>query len=272
MPAATLRGTVNVLRLSQLVSVVVYGGLLLAAVRFRLRQRERAAEWLVVTFALLEAIVVLGALLPPLGPIGPDLTRGSWERLGIDAVIAALMAFPYLLFRFARSFRERRSFLDRAVDLGLVAVLVWTILLPSLPLAGEPEPAWFTAYRWFVMTWWAGLLLSVSVSLWWAGRGQPGVVRRRMRWMAGAALILNATLVGSSMAGHDEAGRPTVVAALVTAVLGWLSAASFWMGFTPPAMLRRLWRAEEEAKLRLAEQGLVRATDRREAARVILAP
>src|SRR5262249_34974791 len=47
---------------------------------------------------------------------------------------------------------------------------------------------------------------------------------------------------------------------------------SFWMGFTPPAMLRRLWRAEEEAKLRLAEQGLVRARNRGEAARVILAP
>ena len=261
----------DVQRVTQMVSLVVYGALMVIAVRFWWQQREPAARWLVATFAILAAIVCLSAILPEDqdGVMGQAL----WvpRRILLDAAIIALLAFPYFLHRFARSFADRVPLYGRVLDVGMVAVAVWTVLLPGFPAADDVQPAWIGPYRTFALSWWFVTLMSVTVALWRAGRGQPGVARRRMRSLAVAALMMNAALLGSSLL-QDGSGEATTTSLLVTSLLAWTSAAAFWIGFAPPGLLRRLWRAEEEAKLRKAEEGLVTATTRREAASLIVEP
>ena len=89
--------------------------------------------------------------------------------------------------------------------------------------------------------------------------------------MAVAALLMNAALLGSTGLQGDS-GEPTTASLLISSSLGWLSAAAFWLGFSPPAILRRLWRGEDEMKLRRAEEGLTGATSLRQAAEMIVAP
>jgi signal transduction histidine kinase len=262
---------VEVQRATQTVSALIYFALLVATVRFWERQRERVVVWLIATFGLLALLAILGWALPD-----EDLPLAGlalWDplRLAVDAIVLALLAFPYLLHRFARSFHGRVSISGRVADVGTATLAVWAVLLPSYPDPGQPQPAWFVAFVISFLAWWFLLLLGVAVSMWRAGRGHPGVARRRMRLMAGAAVLMNGAVLGSTMT-QDNSGRPTTAGILISSVLGWLSAVSFLVGFTPPTPLRRLWRAEEEARLRQSDEGLMLATTRAEAAQLIVGP
>lgn len=256
---------------TQVVSLVVYGALMCVAVRFWRRQGDDAAGWLVATFGILASIVLLGVLLPEAFLDDLEPGRWHWQRLALDVILIAFLGFPYLLHRFTRSLAERVSVLDRTTDLAGGALAVWTVALPSFPGDGARQPNWYVAYVGCFLLWWFVLLLGVSVSMWRAGRGLPGVARRRMRSMATAALLMNAALIGSTGLQSDS-GEPTTASILLSSGLGWLSAAGFWMGFSPPALLRRLWRGEDEVKLRRAEEGLTAATSLRQAAEMIVAP
>jgi signal transduction histidine kinase len=262
---------VDVQRATQTVSALVYFALLVAAVRFWERQRERAAVWLVATFGLLALLAILGWAMPNEEVSVAGLGLADPLRLAVDAIVLALLAFPYLLHRFARSFRSQVSVVGRMVDLGTATLAVGAVLLPYYPDPGQPQPAWFVAYVACFLAWWFLLLLGVSVSMWRAGRGHPGVARRRMRLMAGAAVLMSAAALGSTLT-PDNSGRPSTAGILISSILGWLSAISFLVGFTPPTPLRRLWRAEEEARLRQSDEGLMRATTRAEAAQLIVGP
>ena len=256
-------------RVVQLVSLLIYCALAGAAVRFWLRQRVRAAVWLVATFAIL-AVLALVAVAVPHGVDLHTSGRLGAGRLAIDLVVTVLIVFPYLLHRFVRALADRVTVSGRTLDATMAALILWTLLLPRFPAAGEVQPGWYRPYRVAFVLWWVGVLVGVGVSLWRAGNGQPGVARRRVRIMAAASLSLSIAVVVSS--GGQSGSTYAQTAMLMSAVLGWLSAAGFMIGFMPPPSLRRAWRAEDEARLRRSSAAVATASSPTEAAALIVEP
>jgi hypothetical protein len=102
------------------------------------RQGGRAAAWLLLTFGILGGVVLLGLAL----------SAGSGEPPGwlTKLLVAALVLFPYLLFRFTASLERAAPRTEAAVGALAAAVLAWTLLLPGFPAEGAPRPGWLGAY------------------------------------------------------------------------------------------------------------------------------
>src|SRR5207244_4428870 len=141
--------------------------------RSRRYRGDGQAAWAAATFAVIGGVELLARAVPQ----HPDtLVEKILQRIDI----AALVVFPYLLFRFARGFASRRRpRLDLYVGSLTALLVIWTLALPSVPAAGEPRPAWFVAYIVVFVVHWTFLSVVVSWRLWRAGRAQPSVARRR---------------------------------------------------------------------------------------------
>jgi signal transduction histidine kinase len=225
-------------------------------------RRDRAAMWAACTFGALGAIVVVGQLVP-------ERPEGLLENAAQRVLLAVLALFPYLLYRFTRAFRSASVRLDRLLT-GMTTVLVlWTFALPHhLPAAGEPRPAWVWAYLIAFGIHWTVLSAVVAARLWFAGRSEPTVARRRMQTLAVATTALAlAILVLVANNGPDSP------AALVAQVLALLSAVCFWLGLAPPSIVRILWRRPEQRRMQATIESLMRiATSEKEIVRRVLEP
>jgi signal transduction histidine kinase len=250
---------VNAYEIAQGATTVAFVGLALAAVRVHLRHRSDASRWLLVTFALIGSAVVIGRLVP-------DEPAGGVARLLALVPAALLIAFPYALLRFAGTFRSLPTTLRRGADVTLVLLLV------ALPFAIDPatdpdaRTVGQTAYVWTVLGYWTALTLVVVARLWRGGRGQAGVARRRLRTLATASGLLNVALLVTVPAAGDQ-----LIGVLVQGIaLG--SALLFLLGFAPSGLVRREWRAADEALLRAAERDLMTATDVETVGAAVLPP
>lgn len=174
-----------------------------------------------------------------------------------DAGFVLLIAFPYLLVRFTATFRD----LPRLVEVVAAAAALLAVTVVVAPLPGPDRP-----YVLAALACWAGVSLISVGTLWGAGAGQPGVLRRRLRLMATAAAVLIAALVTAIELG-DNSG-----AELVACGFALVSAAAFALGLNPPRALRLSWRGEEDAQLRAATVALLRADTVDEVARNLLPP
>jgi signal transduction histidine kinase len=225
-------------------------------------RRDRAAMWAACTFGALAAIVVFGQIVPE----RPD---GFVENAAQRLLLAALVLFPYLLYRFTRAFRTASVRLDRVLT-GMSAVMVaWTFALPHrLPAAGEPRPTWVWIYLIAFGVDWAVLSGVVAARLWFAGRSEPTVARRRMQTLAVATTSLALAIL--ALVGTNE---PDSAAALTAQVLAFVSAVCFWLGLAPPAIVRIMWRRPEQRRLQATIESLMRiATSEEEIVRRVLEP
>lgn len=229
------------------------------AVRVWRRTGSRAGAWAAATFASLATVVVVGRFLPQ-HPHGGEVVAQRF-------LIALLVLFPYFLYRFTTAFRDATPLLERLVAVLTAAMVVWTFALPSFPAAGEPRSADFWAYLvGFVVHW--TVLTAVSASrLWRAGHGQPGVARRRMRLLAGAAVAITAALFAAIPGGKDGS-----VISLVGACILTISGIAFALALDPPGILRALWRRPEQERLQQAVVGLLRAENEADVAEGVIAP
>jgi PAS domain S-box-containing protein len=213
-------------------------------VRWR-RQGGRPAGWLVLTFGSLAGIVVVSLALSARSAEEPSMWLAK-------LVLAVLVLFPYLLFRFTASLVPVARRTEVAVDLLTAAVVGWTLLLPSdLPQQGE-RPGWLSAYLAVLLVQWTAASAVVAVKLWRAGRGQPTVARRRMRGLSLAASSLNLVLV----VGAVPAGSLKPAVQLATQLLTLASSLLFYVAFAQPAALRNVWRHSEQETLRRAMDDL----------------
>src|SRR5215207_1090449 len=173
---------------SALQRVVEYGGYVnlvlftvvgLVALRQWRLGRGRAGLWAAVTFGTLALVVDVAPLLDetPDRPVETFLQR---------ALIAALVLFPYLLYRFATSFQPPTRRLERLLGLMTLTLLVWTFVLPEIPAEGEPRSTGFLVYLAAFLFHWTVFSLVVAVRLWRGARAAPTVARRRLRVLAGA--------------------------------------------------------------------------------------
>ena len=215
------------------------------------RLRTGAAAWMTATFAVLAGAVLAGRFLPASAADAGDAGDAALAR----AVVVLLGLIPYCLFRFGAAFGGTRRRTDVGARIATGLLLLATTALPDFPGDGEARPWWFVAHTvWFVLQW--TVLSSLCVrDLWRAGSGQPAVVRRRMRMLGVAAVLLNAALL--AVAGGDA--RTSDQVSLAGQLLGLVSAGLFLAGFAPPRSLRTVWRREEADRLRLAEADLMLA-------------
>ncbi len=233
--------------LSALTDVVV---LLLAGfsvVRWRQRGGEPAG-WVALAFTSLALTLVLGRLVPE---GSAALVARALERVALGS----LLAFPYLLFRFATSFRPAARKLDRVVAAAAVVLVGWSVLLPQ-PGGEIARSGWSLVYVVTAIVYWTAVSAAVAMQLWRGGAGQPAVARSRMRLLSLASLVLSAAILLAGASPGDRA--PGMAAAVQLTAL--VSCLLFFAGFVPPPALRRLSRRTATVALRRGAGQLVRAT------------
>ena len=240
------------------VNLALLSALALAALWLWRKRQSRPAMWAAATFAVLALVVDAGRFLS-------DDPSGAAEHLVVRFLVALLVLFPYLLYRFSSSFEPASRRLEQVVALLTLALLVWTFALPDFPSEGEPRSVGFQVYLAAFVLHWTVLTIVVAARLWRAGRGQPSVARKRMRFLAAAALLITLALL---LAVPDTAEDSA--AALAGALLVTVAALAFLVGLTPPALLRIAWRRPEQTRLADAVAELMTATTEHEVADRVL--
>ena len=244
-----------------LVNLVAFTGLAAVALRQWRIRRDAAGAWAAASFAAIGVVVLVAEALPD----EPDsFFEQAVERL--DLIV--LLLFPYLLYRFTVAFDPPSRRLSRIVDSATTLLVVWTLALPNLPDEGESRPGWFTAYVLAFVLHWTLLSVVVAWRLWRAGRGEPGVSRRRMQMLSFAASAITIAII--LVAFLPDAGRGVDLAAQVIVLL---SVVGFLLGLAPPYIVRILWRRREQEQLQRAVGSLMAlATHEGEVAERVLEP
>jgi signal transduction histidine kinase len=250
----------DVVAVVQYVNLGLYTVVALAAVWLWSRHRELAGLWAALAFVAL-------ALIVDVGPLLPDDPTTSGEKLALKILIAGLALFPYLLYRFAVSFKPPRRGLSLVIGGITLIVLTWTFTLPDIPREGEDWPTTFAIYVVAFTIHWTLLTIVVTYRLWTAGRGEASVPRKRMRLLALASVMITLSLL-ISVAGASDGS----VASLVATLLASMSALTFLVGLAPPSILRTAWRRPETARLQAAIAELMGATSREEVVGHVLPP
>lgn len=250
----------DVVEVLQYLNFALYTVVAVASVWVWRRHRERAGLWAALAFVVLAAVVDTGGLLPE----EPD---ERWEELAVRTLIAALVLFPYLLYRFAIVFSPPGRKLSILVGALTLVMVAWTYALPDIPGEGESWPWSFAFYIGAFTLHWTLLTIVVTWRLWRAGRGEASVPRRRMRLLAVAAALITVALFVAISSPTEGSGADLFGSALST-----LSALLFLIGLAPPPLLRLAWRRPETGQAQEAIAGLMGATTERDVADRVLQP
>ncbi|MGV3759007.1 MAG: hypothetical protein ACO1PW_05610, partial [Actinomycetota bacterium] len=192
----------EVVDLLEVLLMVLYGALALAALVRRRRLRDAATTWAAAVFA-----VLAGVLAADLLAAGDDADGSD----GLDRVLlAGFFLLPYLLFRVTAALRRPPPRVH-ATAAAVTAAAVLPVFVLDIPTGDDTSTA-FTVYTAVVLTYWIGLSALVASWMWRGGADRSRVVRARMRTLAVAvSLLAGATLllgVGSS----DDPGALDLVA------------------------------------------------------------
>jgi signal transduction histidine kinase len=223
--------------------------------------RSRTTLWAAAAFVAL-------ALVGDAARVLPEDDEGTWDFVARRTLIAVLVLFPYLLYRFTTAFQPPTRGLERLLGVMTVAVLVFTYVVPDFPEEGEPRTGAFIAYLVAFLVHWTALTVVVAARLWRAGRGQPSVARRRMHLLAFASVAITVAIFLAAFRSDDDAGGLALAVTLTTS----LSALAFLFGLRPPWVLRAWWRRPELERVQSAIAGLMSATTEREIAERVLEP
>ena len=221
----------------------------------RLRRVGPAGWWATGMFASLAAYLTGAWVTQTLDTEPPLWLARVW--------LAVLLLFPYLVLRFAASFRPVPGWVEATAALTAATVTAAAAVVPVT--TGRPTP-WVVGYLAVVLAYWLALSALAGVRLWQAGRGQPTVARRRMRLMSVATSVLAAGLLMSGLDGGSDVTQDLVLLAVLA------SGVLFAVGLTPPASLVLAWRQPEDQQLRQAMMAVLRATTSEEVAAELLPP
>ncbi len=248
----------DAIRAFHTVNLVAFVALGVLALFSWYRRRDRASVWAAAAFGALGLLELLS-----LFHADEDSTA---DRIVTRVGVAMLVLFPYLLFRFTTAFRTPRPLLARALFGLTVVLLLWTFLIRHYPQPSEPRSESVKAFTIVFFVHWLALLGASGWSLWRAGTTQPTVARRRMRVLAFASVLLGLTLLLALPTSDQTSGW-----ALAIQALGFVSVVAFLIGFSPPQIVRVLWRAPETERFQEAMARLLTFAESQEevAARVL---
>jgi signal transduction histidine kinase len=235
----------TLLDLLAIVNAGIYAASAVVAFVLHRRLRQPVSAWMAAAFSTLGVVAVAGLL--PLEDLGGVLGPVVGTLLAL-----ILLAFPYLLLRFAVSLEA----VTRAVVTPASAIYAALALATLVVRPFEQGDAVPGAYVAFALGYWTVLSLTAAFALWRRGRGQPRTSRRRMQALGLGALVLNGVLVG--MVGVPAERVWTLL--LLNGIV-WAGAVLFLLGFAPPSVVRRAWRAPEERQLQAATADLIAAAD-----------
>jgi signal transduction histidine kinase len=205
---------------------LLFVGIFLVVAVHALRHPRRATIDAALFFAAFSFIVLYTVVAPPL--------HLAANALAVGLVITVLLAAPYLLLRLADGFTTVPSFLSRGAAAGFVLVAVSALALPASlrPMLTVPYIVYFV-----------GLTLYSSVAFVRAGRRATGVTRRRLQAVAFGSACLGVAILLSPL----RPALPGLVPLwnVLNHLLGLGAGVGYFLGFAPPAWLRRAWQEPE---------------------------
>ena len=209
--------------LTQLIYVLIFVSVALRAVR----QPTGAHSDMTLFFGAVAFIILASRVAALIGTAAPP-----WLT---TVEIAVLMALPYLLLRLVDDFTHVRSAIKRAAELGLAAGIVATYATAPTP----PTPViLYVVLYFFVVSLYCALAFIRSA------RRSRGVTRRRMEAISLGSILLGTDILITGLtplAGPDD----RAVLQALGQLLGLGSGVAYYLGFAPPAILRRAWQEPE---------------------------
>lgn len=238
--------------------VVNVAFLLLAVVGLRLWLRQRAAStaWAAAMFGAIGLVVAASYVWGEQAP-----------RPVVAALVALLLGYPYLLFRFSDAMCPAAPVWRRAALIATVLVILPGLIIEPIDGPADTWPAPYAVWVSAALLVWATLGMAASWRLYRAGRGRSEVVRNRMRLLGCAALAMG--LVIPLMVLVEEAAAGVAAQAVLSAVTV-LAALFFLLAFVPPGPLRAAWRGRAERRLYEASVSLMAARRPEDVTEVLL--
>jgi signal transduction histidine kinase len=179
-------------------------------------------------FAILAFVVAYSRVAAALG-----FTPPLWFT---DALLATIVALPYVLLRLVDDFTRVPVVLKRAAELGFIAISL-AVFVAASPAYPPPLILVLVAYL-------AGLFFYCGGRFVLAARRAQGVTKRRLQAISLGTILFALEIVASGTSGQLEDPDKTLLSA-IGQVLGLVSAGGFFLGFAPPAFLRRAWQDPE---------------------------
>lgn len=234
---------------SSIVDGLLFVVISLIGLRRWIHRRDAASLWFSAMAASLVVAVFVGLALPSDAAI-----RSGRELWLARLTIASMALFPYLLYRFMTEF-SRPSRRVKYVATALTSTVVaWSLLLPSLPADDEPTSTAFAAFILAFLAHWTIMSLIVATYFWRAASREFGVARRRLRTLSVASLLMTITLLASSAPGTG-----TYVGIVLVQAMGFIATLMLLVAFSPPTIIRAMWRAQEAPRAQRASRLLLAA-------------
>lgn len=214
---------------NELITIVTQGVFILvfAIVALRtIRRPSRVNFDAALLFGSVAAYYILSRLMAAFG------LQGTQPLAAIS--VALIYALPYLLLRLVDDFANPPSWLMIGAPMVYVALVVVT------PMLQPPLPVW---YDLLLLAWFAGLGTYVAIAFTMQARLTSGVTKRRMQAVAVGTLLI-AAVIAFAVAGLLLPGIAPAVS-LITPLGGLAVALAYYVGFAPPAVLRRAWQEPE---------------------------
>jgi signal transduction histidine kinase len=213
--------------LVQYLSWLVFGLLFGITVVRAVRRPRRVHFDIALLFSIPAVVILLGLLalagFVQAGPI-PNAINTS-----------LLLALGYLLVRLGDDFAHVPAWLLRGSELLLALLALSAFVLPP------PRPAAITLVMFVYLI---GLLAYSTVTFVRTARRASGVTRRRISAVAGGALLL-ALLFCLAFVRPLAPAASGMVWQILQDLAGLASGVCFFLGFAPPAWLRRAWQEPE---------------------------
>jgi signal transduction histidine kinase/DNA-binding response OmpR family regulator len=212
------------------------------------RHRDRTQGFLALAIVLLSLVSVLGRI-PALLHFTPPLLSE------IDLLLFVGSAYALLRFR-GSLIPVSRAWHASAVG----AMVVGLVLYFGAQLVGASARLQ-TVAAFVIIAVWGATVLEPIIRFWLVARGLPAVQAWRLRSLSlGFAGIVGILLFAIGAALVARAANPVVQLAVMLVVLAIIPL--LYVSYSPPAWLRREWRASEEEGLRAFMEELLLGQDR----------
>jgi signal transduction histidine kinase len=208
------------------------------------RHRGHAQAMLALSLIFLAVVSALGRFQEVVGP-------GWSAAIGIVNIFA-FMASAYFILLFRDAFLP----LSRGALLAARALLVAGCMagIADVTVFAHASTTVKTAFAFVLIATWAILTGEPIVRFWLASRNLPSVQKARMRALSFGFAVLIAILIVAVLGG---AAVQSPLAVIAIQLIALAIVPVIYASFAPPAILRRVWRMGEEAKLRAAIQDLL---------------
>ena len=232
----------DVVTLLQYVSTGAFVALAVAIAYRWYKSRSRAELMLAFSLIALAVSAVIGRFQDPVHPM-------AW--LQVISVLGFLASGFFVLM-----FRNEFIPLGRNAMLAAVALLAVTIvvgIVDAVALA-DADPLVVTLALLEIVAAWAIFTGEPIVRFWLASNRLPAVQRWRMRFLSLGFLVIIVVLFVAVIdrAAFSSPGSQIALQLIVLAVVP-----AIYISFSPPSLLRRIWRISEEPQVRAALQDLL---------------